>query len=100
MKHALNWLENHADPLCAELGAAARARMTGGDYSYDASATSFGYMYASQPKVFLGGSSFGTNELANTIAHEEWHHKGYADYEPDGRGAYAIGDLCGAGYTS
>lgn len=102
MEKALAFLEKHLEEVCRELGAQARVRMQNGNYRYDASLGDlyYGAMTVGQPEVRLGPATFGSNELANTIAHEEWHHRGYLDVEPNGQGANAIGDLCGAGYSS
>lgn len=106
VQNAINYLQNSGNATCAGLGYAAQAR-------YDAQGYGFretddygvmGYTVPGDSSTWLGtnqqsGNTFGNSQAANTIAHEEAHHAGYAEYEAGG-GAYVIGDSCGNGYDS
>ncbi|CAA9375922.1 MAG: hypothetical protein AVDCRST_MAG89-5000 [uncultured Gemmatimonadetes bacterium] len=103
---AVDFLKNHPNPDCAGFGQSAAQRDANNDY-FVSRTNSFGYAekdYGVSGQVGLGNSTWGNNELANTIAHEESHLTKSAEDTPSGNwfdnNAYMWGYTCGFGYTS
>lgn len=97
IEDALNYLMNHWDPLCQQLGQTATTRYQNGDFYYDGTGqwSDYGYMWPDQSGTYLGWSAFSANELADTIAHEESHHHGYEDLKDGSENdAYGAGERC------
>ena len=98
VQSAINYLRSSADAICNDMGWLAQERFDAQAYGFegDDTTTAYGYMYPGNPNTWLGNNTtFGNNELANTVAHEESHHSGYDHPASDD-----IGDRCGAGYDS
>jgi hypothetical protein len=103
---AIDYLKNHFNPDCAFFGNSAAQRDANGDY-FVSRTSSFGFAdrnYGVSGQVGLGTSTWGNNELANTIAHEESHLTKNAEDTPSGNwfdnNAYMWGSTCGMDYTS
>lgn len=103
---AVYYLKNHPNPDCAGFGHSAAQRDANNDY-FVSQTSAFGYAdknYGVSGQVGLGNSTWGNNELANTIAHEESHLTKSAEDTPSGNwfdnNAYIWGDTCGMDYTT
>lgn len=93
VEDALNYLNNHWEQICREMGGEASSQWYIQSVYTDRTTTDYGYMFSGTSSgIYLGNSAFNPGELANTLAHEASHFKGYEDHMTTS--SHDVGDKC------
>jgi hypothetical protein len=98
VRQAIRQLQSSSNPMCASLGRGAGERFWTGNIRYHPSVivngdSTFGYMFPGRSGTWLTPLAFRPRELANTVSHEESHHRGYGHPDADHIGYACAGPV-------